>query len=276
MILMIDVLIMLILRRYFMLELIPKKAISKDDLPPFLYTWSDLFSPTCMFNSYQMKTWTSAHLCGAGWYLECGLKHIPEAEQTLYHPAENAKDVILLDENDGSMDEAARAKAIAKIHAQDLKKKENLKALFEKELAKEEARKAKEAKKNQLKAEKGKGKKAKGGCCCQHKRLCGGGRGSKQPCSKEVGKKRGSPLISFTQERLTQGPVIVEVADDAELANDELFLNFSFGSLLPEDKPALPAFQEISSFLDKVLLICHNAFLPISKFFTFKLLVIIL
>ena len=87
------------------------------------------------------------------------LKHIPEAEQTLYTSAENAKDVILLDENDGSMDEAARAKAIAKIHAQDLKKKENLKALVEKELAKEEARKAKEAKKNQMKAEKGKGKK---------------------------------------------------------------------------------------------------------------------
>ena len=67
-------LIMLISRRYFMLELIPKKAISKEDLPPFLYSWSDLFSPTCMFNSYQMKTWTSAHLRGAGWYLECGPK----------------------------------------------------------------------------------------------------------------------------------------------------------------------------------------------------------
>lgn len=108
-----------------------------------------------------MKTWTFAHLCGAGWYLERGLKHIPEAEHTLYTAAENAKNVDLLDENDGSMDDAAKAKVIAKIHAEDLKKKENLKALFEQELAKEEAQKTKDAKKNQMKAKKGKRKKAK-------------------------------------------------------------------------------------------------------------------
>ena len=45
------------------------------------------------------------------------------------------------------------------------------------------------------------------------------------------------------------------VADDADLPNDELFMNFSLGALLPEGKPALPAMQEITTFLEKVLLI---------------------
>jgi hypothetical protein len=48
----------------------------------------------------EMKIWTSAHLCGAGWYLECSLKHLPKAEQSFYNTAENAYNVILLDEKD--------------------------------------------------------------------------------------------------------------------------------------------------------------------------------
>jgi hypothetical protein len=186
--------------------------------------------------------------------LECGLKHVPDVERTLYDTAENAKEVILLDGNDGSMDEAARAKAIAKIHAQDLKKKENIKALFEKELAKEEARQAKEAERKLLKNEKSRAKRAKADKVGNMNDSAVVDEAQSNRTSKETDTKRGSPLISLTQERLTQGPVIMEAAGDVELATDELFMNFSLGSLLPEDKPALPAFQELSSFLDKVLL----------------------
>lgn len=93
---------------------------------------------------FYMKTWTSAHLRGVGWYLEWGPKNVPEVERFLCDVTKNANEVVLLDEDAGNIDEATWAKAIAKIHSQDLKKKENLKALFEKELAKE-AQKAKEA-----------------------------------------------------------------------------------------------------------------------------------
>jgi hypothetical protein len=241
-----------------MLELVPKMAITKDDLPPFLTTWSDLFSPTCMFNSHQLRVWTSAHLRGAGWYLECGLKNVPDVERTLYDSAENANEVILLDGNDGSMDDAARAKAIAKIHAQDLKKKENIKALFEKELAKEEARQAKEAERKLVKNEKTRAKRAKADKVGNTNDSAVVDEAQSNRASKEVEKKQKVPLISSTQERLTQGPVVDEVADDSHLAKDELFLNSSFASLLPEDKPALPAFKDITTFLEKVFLVSEH------------------
>lgn len=117
-------------------------------------------SPECMLNLTQLKMRTSTHLRGIGWYLKCGPKYVLETEQALFHTAENAKDAVLLQDNDSVMDEATSAKTIAKIHTQDLKKK-NLKSFFEKELVKEEARKTKEAHKKLLRVEKGKAKKPK-------------------------------------------------------------------------------------------------------------------
>jgi hypothetical protein len=156
------------------------------------------------------------------------------------------------------MDDAARAKAIAKIHAQDLKKKENIKALFEKELAKEEARQAKEAERKLVKNEKTRAKRAKADKVGNTNDSAVVDEAQSNRASKEVEKKQKVPLISSTQERLTQGPVVDEVADDSHLANDELFLNSSFASLLPEDKPALPAFKDITTFLEKVFLVSEH------------------
>lgn len=126
-----------------MLELVLKMAISQDELPPFLHLWSDLFSPTSMFSFHRMKIWTSPHLCSNGSYFMCSLKLVPNDEQALYDLAENAKDIILFDSNNGSIDKTTRANAIVEIYALDVKKKENLKSLFKMELVKEEARKAK-------------------------------------------------------------------------------------------------------------------------------------
>lgn len=100
-----------------MLELIPKKTINKEDRPPFLGSWSDTSSPDYKLNSTQFKTWTSVHLHSDRWYLERGPKYIPEAEKIISDTAENANDVVLLEDDDGAMDEATRTKAIAKIHS---------------------------------------------------------------------------------------------------------------------------------------------------------------
>lgn len=235
-----------------MFELVPKKAITKDVVPPFLATWSDLFSDTCMFSPHQMKMWTSSHLRSAGWYLECGVKAVSDVERALYNYAENAKEIILLNTVDGSMDEAAKAKAIAKIHAQDLKKKELMAATAEKRLAKEEAKRIKEAEKKQAKNEKTRLKRAEKNKVgiTNDSTVVDEAQSNRAP--KDAGKTLKVPVILSTQERLTQGPVVDEVASASHATNDEFFLNLSFSSLLPENQSPLPAFKDIVAFLEKV------------------------
>ena len=42
---------------------------------------------------------------------------MPDVKRALFDTAENANEVVLLDVDAGNMDEATRAKAIAKIHS---------------------------------------------------------------------------------------------------------------------------------------------------------------
>ena len=250
-----------------MLELLPKKAIKKDDLPPFLNSWIDISSPDCMFNASQLKTWTSAHLRGAGWYLDCGPKYVPDVERALFDAAENADDVVLLDIDAGNMDEATRAKAIAKIHSQDIKKKENLKALFEKELAKEEARKAKEALKTKAKAERTKGKKRKADGVpmttdlvvfdeVSLSRATTANAGSQRQSSSGRNTKRDSPY-----EQLSQIPVMVNLEDDASNM-DEFIFNTSLAEVLGGDSgPLPPMYYDLKAFMTSVSLLSFYSFI---------------
>jgi hypothetical protein len=79
-----------------------------------------------------------------------------------------------------------------------------------------------------LKANIDKGKKAKADVVANTNDFAVVDKAQNKRVSKVVGKKRGSLLLCFTQERLTQGLIMIEVADDANLANDELSMNISF------------------------------------------------
>jgi hypothetical protein len=67
------------------------------------------------------------------------------------------------------------------------------------------------------------------------------------------GTKRDSSHLSATEERLTQGPIIVDLDDDDEVLVDELIINSSLALLIPEDGPKPPAFCDVVSFIEKVM-----------------------
>ena len=69
--------------RYFKYELMAKGAISKEDLPVFLTTWLDRSNSACMFSALQQRTWTSSHLTGGAWYLDCSPSFTPSFETEL-------------------------------------------------------------------------------------------------------------------------------------------------------------------------------------------------
>lgn len=67
-------------RRYFKYELFPKGAISKEDLSKFLYSWLDRWNSTCMFSANQQRIWSTSHLTGCGWYINCAPSFTPPFE----------------------------------------------------------------------------------------------------------------------------------------------------------------------------------------------------
>jgi hypothetical protein len=67
------------------------------------------------------------------------------------------------------------------------------------------------------------------------------------------GTKRDSSHLSTTEERLTLGPVVVDLGDDDEVPVDEFIINSSLVLLIPEDGPKPPAFRDVVSFIKKVM-----------------------
>jgi hypothetical protein len=232
-----------------MQELFPKRGIAKEDLPPFLQTWLDRTSTDCMFSPSQLRTWTSAHLRGVAWYLECGPQHVPALEKEQFKSLEAVGGVIAEDEALASLDDKTREKLIA----QDKLKAKKVKDALEKTRLKEVERK----KKQDDKAEKGKENTEKG-------------KNKKTNVQDEVtsivldevlqpkfasnrGTKRDSSHLSTTEEHLTLGPVVVDLGDDDEVPVDELIINSSLALLVPEDGPKSLAFRDVVSFIEKVM-----------------------
>lgn len=56
--------------RYFLQELMKKGAIKTEDLPSRFAKWLDTASSECIFNEYQHRTFSRAHLIQCPWYLE--------------------------------------------------------------------------------------------------------------------------------------------------------------------------------------------------------------
>ena len=142
-----------------MLELFAKKAISREDLSPFLGSWLDRESLECMFSTNQSKTWTTTHLNTCGWYLECDPKFTAALEIELQQCVQ-AMDVVdvLLDEYAG-LEQLAKDKAILKHQEEDRKEKEKLIADIEKVATKKAEKKLKaDRRATEKEAQKSKGK----------------------------------------------------------------------------------------------------------------------
>jgi hypothetical protein len=111
-----------------------------------------------MFSPSQLRSWTSAHLHGVAWYLECGPQHVPALEKEQFNSLEVVGGVVAEDEALASLDDKTHEKLIA----QDKLKAEKVKDALEKTCLKEVERKKKQDDKAKEKAEKGNEKTKKG------------------------------------------------------------------------------------------------------------------
>jgi hypothetical protein len=241
-----------------------------------------------MFSPPQLRTWTSAHLRGVGWYLECGPQHVPALEKELFNSLEAVGGVSAEDEALAGLDDKTRDKLIA----QDKLKADKVKDALEKTRLKEAERKKKQDDKGKDKTEKGKDKTEKGKDKTEKgkektekgkdktekdkdktdkdKDKTEKGKDKKTNVQDEVtstildevvqpksasnrGTKRDSSHLSATEERLTKGPEVVDLGDDDEVPVDELIINSSLAHLVPEDGPNPPAFRDVVSFIEKVM-----------------------
>ena len=56
--------------RYFYMELLPKKAIDRNDFPAQFLKWTDTSSRDCIYSEYQRRSFERPHLLHCPWYLE--------------------------------------------------------------------------------------------------------------------------------------------------------------------------------------------------------------
>ena len=218
--------------KYFKNELCGKKAIAKEDFPPFLTTWLDRSSPDCMFSPGQLKSWTSSHLMACPWYLECNYGVTPPEDEALF---QSLKDSIMVDPEVpefSGLDNVAKTKAVKRRELSDKKKIEKLD---------EAKRKTEEHGQKKLNArlEKEKEKESKKGTKRKANTTCD------EPASSGVHTSFG---FSLTQERLVHGltPTKVTLSPIADI--DERIKNTSLADLSPDSK----TYSDVLSFLDVV------------------------
>jgi len=123
-----DLVVRRVLFRYFRYELLAKGAISKEDLPVFLTTWLDRSNSKYMFSPSQQRTWTTSHLNGGAWYLDCPSRFTPAFETELRKSREDVGEsgIEMLDLQ-GILDEHERAKAMKRRIEEDRKKTQRVK-----------------------------------------------------------------------------------------------------------------------------------------------------
>ena len=226
---------MCITLRYFKLELFPKKAIQKADLPPFLTTWLDRSSPDCMFSTVQLKTWPTPHLQACPWYIECHFGVTPPEERALFL---SLKDVAVVEPEFDKfigMDPEARAKAARKREAADRKKVEKWNDAEKKAQENKRKRAAAQAKKEQERAKKKASKR-------------NGEAATAEPASSAGGNVESSSGFSLTQQRLLHGLTPSAQKVDPVPNVDECILNVSLDGLADNDN----AMDSVVAFLTMV------------------------
>ena len=97
--------------------------MTKEDLPIFLYAWLDRSTSPCMFSANQQRTWSTSHLTGGGWYLDCAPSFTPSFETELRKSraavGESSVEIVDLQ---GIENKHERAKALSQHLEEDRKK----------------------------------------------------------------------------------------------------------------------------------------------------------
>ena len=205
------------------MELYPKKAIQKADLPPFLTTWLDRSSPDCMFSAVQLKTWPTPHLQACPWYIECHFGVTPPEERALFF---SLKDVAVVEhefDEFAGMDPEACAKAARKREAADRKKVEKWNDAEKKAQENKRKRAAVQTEKEQERAKKKASKRN------------GDATAAERACSAS-GHVETSSGFSLTQQQLLHDLTPSAQKVDPVPDVDECILNVSLDGLADNDK----------------------------------------
>jgi hypothetical protein len=234
--------------RYFKYELLAKGAISKEDLPVFLTTWIDRSNSACMFSVLQQRTWTTSHLTGGAWYLECAPSFTPSFETELRKSRENVGEsgIEMLDLQ-GIEDENERARAMKRRIEEDRKKALKVKEAEEKADQKEREKLEKSIEKSTKKGKK------KMNPPPEPER--------KSPVAPSPTYESGSHAPTFSRgtkrdssyEQLSQIPILTP-SEDPEIQIQELILNASMEDVLGGDtEDFTPFYNDLKSFMLKVV-----------------------
>jgi len=227
-----------------------KGAIANEDLPVFLTTWVDRSNSKCMFSPHQLRTWTSSHLAGGIWYLDCAASFTPIFETELRKSREDVGDtgIEMLDLH-AIEDENERAKAMKRPFEEDRKK-----ALRVKEAEERVDKKEREKVEKTLEKSIKKGKK------------------KMNPPPEPEGKSPIAPSPTYEQsgshaptfsrgtkrdssyEQLSQLPILTS-AEELEIHIEELIMNASMEDVLGGDTEEFtPSYNKLKSFMLKVIL----------------------
>jgi hypothetical protein len=234
--------------RYFKYELMAKGAISKEDLPVFLTTWLDRSNSACMFSALQQRTWTSSHLTGGAWYLDCASSFTPSFETEIRKSREDVGETgIEMLDLQGIEDENERAKAIKKRIEEDRKK-----ALRVKEAEERADKREREKLQNSQEKSTKKGKKKMDPPPEPE---------GKSPVPPSPTYESGSHAPTFSRgtkrdssyEQLSQIPILT-LGEELDIHIEELIFNSSLEDVLGGDTEELThSFNELKRFMLKVM-----------------------
>ena len=217
-----------------------------------------------MFSALQQRTWTTSHLTGGAWYLDCSPSFTPSFETELRKSREvvGESGIEMVDLH-GIENENERAKAIKRRIEEDRKK-----ALRVKEV--EERADQKEREKVQKSLEKSIKKVKKNMNPPQEPE-------GKSPVAPSPTYESGSHAPTFSRgtkrdssyEQLSQIPILTS-GEELDIHIQELILNTSMADVLGGDTEEFtPSYNELKSFMLRVLLFL-NVF--ISRFINFNFL----
>lgn len=214
------------------------------DFPPFLSSWLDRSSKDCMFSGNQLRTFTTAHLSGGGWYLDCNLAFTHPSEIELRKSFDGIGLINLEVDEFVGLSEKQKKRAIARREATDRKKEkkeeERLAKLAEKEAEKES------------KGVKGKGKR-KSNADGPIPASSTVDQGSQMLGGYHSGVLRTTALPQLSEDLITHGTQLIVPDEDTMDAHDDLILNVSISELLENMGNETPIlYTEVSEFLKKV------------------------
>jgi hypothetical protein len=227
-------------------ELLAKGAITKEDLPIFLSTWVDRSHAKCMFSPNQLRTWSTSHLTGGGWYLDYAPSFTPSFETELRksRDAVGESGVEMVDLQ-AIEDEQERAKALSRRLEEDRKKALRVKEAEEKAAQKELERIQKSLEKTNMRGKKNLNPPSEPKIKSFFSPTRTNDSGSQAPTISR-GTKRDSSYDQLSP--------VINLGDDNETDVDELIINASMNDVLGGSSDDFTSYyKDLKSFMIKVL-----------------------